>query len=88
MGDRMARVETLVEQLLQKAPRDDDFDDLYLPRKDERSNKSASNSSTGASDQVEDVTLLKPLEVSIRFDSPRDYANCLHFRWEVPGFWF
>jgi ribosomal protein L19 len=76
MGDRIARVETLVEQLLKKAPRDDVFDGLYLTRKDEGSNNSASNSSAVASDQVEAVTLLKPLEVSVQFDSPLNHANC------------
>jgi hypothetical protein len=76
MGGRIARVETLVEQLLKKAPRDDVFDGLYLTRKDEGSNNSASNSSAVASDQVEAVTLLKPLEVSVQFDSPLNHANC------------
>lgn len=76
MGDRIAKVEVLVEQLLQKAPRDDDCDDLYLTRKDEGSNISAPNSSAVASDQVEAVALLKPLEVSIRFDSLHNHANC------------
>jgi hypothetical protein len=85
IGDRIARVETLVEQLLKKAG---DFDGLDLTRKDEGVNDSTSNSSAGASDQVEAVTLLKSSEVSIRIDSQHDHADCLHFRWEVPNFWF
>jgi ribosomal protein L19 len=50
IGDHITRVETLVEQLLKKAPRDDVFNGLYLMRKDEGSNNSASNSSAVASD--------------------------------------
>jgi hypothetical protein len=76
MGDRMARVETLVEQLLKKDPKNDDLDGFNLTRKDEGSNNSASNSSAVTSDQVEAATLHKSLGVSIRIDSPHNYANC------------
>jgi hypothetical protein len=69
MGDRMARVETLVEQLLKKDPKNDDLDGFDLTRKDEGSNNSTS-------DQVEAVTLHKSLGVSIRTDSPHNNANC------------
>lgn len=76
MGDRIARVERLVEKLLKKVPSDRDFDGLDLTGKDERGDISVSKSSTVASDSVEAVPLLKSSEVSIRIDSQYDHAHC------------
>jgi hypothetical protein len=76
MGDRIVRVERLVEQLLKKVPSDRDFDGLDLTGKDEGGNIGASKSHTVASDPVEAVTLLKSSEVSIRIDSQHEHANC------------
>ncbi|KAF3397734.1 putative transcription factor gsfR1 [Penicillium rolfsii] len=62
IGDRIARVETLVEQLLRKASYADNSDGLYLTSKDESNNKGPSNFSGLSSDQIETVNLPKPLE--------------------------
>ncbi|CEJ61643.1 hypothetical protein PMG11_10169 [Penicillium brasilianum] len=64
MGDRIVRVERLVEQLLKNVPIDRDFDGLDLTGKDQGANINASKSSTVASDPVEAVTLLKSSETS------------------------